>query len=392
METIGPYKVLNTLQGARRPMFVVAGKDGAKLLVKTAPLAGLNPEERERFEREAAICSTLDHPNLVRVVDSGQTPEFLYQVMPYLEGSDLGKVFGSGRQFTWDGKLSVMEGVCDGLAFAHARKLVHRDIKPANLFLENTGVVRILDFGMVRMDSSVLTRVGAAVGTLNYMAPEQVRGEPCSPASDVFAAGIVFHQLCTGAHPFAGSKKSLPEILSAILFDPPPAWNLADAPEGLEFVVRRALEKDPAKRWQSASELRQAVSLCRFTLENRPSSQAGAAPAFVAPPAVPMADSDKTVVIRRSTPPPVVAAPLPPEPPRVIPPPPTPALPTSDSRFCAACAYSNPKDAVLCAHCGVPLLAPQLPASEPVSNKLWIVAGIGVLVLVLGIVIGLVTR
>lgn len=385
METIGPYKILSTVQGARRPMYVVTGKDGSKLLVKTAPLAGLSPEERERFEREAAICATLDHPNLVRVIDAGQTPELLYQVMPYLEGSDLSKVFASGRRFTWDERLSIMDGVCDGLAFAHGRKLIHRDIKPANLFLESTGHVRVLDFGMVRMDSSVLTRVGASVGTLNYMAPEQVRGEPCMPASDVFSAGIVFHQLCTGAHPFAGGKKSLPEILSAILFDEPPIWNVEGAPEGLEFVVRRALAKDISKRWQSASELRQALSLCRFTLQNQPAT-------VVDVPAVPppQTDPDKTIVIPKtpssvrptSSPSREPSPPAPPAPRMVIPPKP-------DSRFCAACTHANSKDAVICARCGVPLQAPTIPAASPTPprrpNLLWI--GITAVALTLALIV-----
>ena len=373
METIGPYKILGTVQGARRPMYVAAAKDGSKLLVKTAPLAGLSSEERERFEREAAICATLDHPNLVRVIDAGQTPELLYQVMPYLEGSDLSKVFASGRRFTWEERLSIMDGVCDGLAFAHGRKLIHRDIKPANLFLESTGLVRVLDFGMVRLDSSVLTRVGATVGTLNYMAPEQVRGEPCTPASDVFSAGIVFHQFCTGAHPFAGGKKSLPEILSAILFDEPPIWDVEGAPEGLEFVVRRALAKDVSKRWQSASELRQALSLCRFTLQNQPAAAAVAVPA--APP--PATDPDKTIVMpktasgaRPNSPPSREPAPPAPPTPRVV----IPSKP--DLRFCAACTHANPKDAVICARCGVPLQAPPIPAASPTPakrpNLLWI--------------------
>ena len=116
---------------------------------------------------------------------------------------DLNKAIASGRQFSWSDKLSIMEAVCAGLQYAHQLGLVHRDIKPANLFLENSGNTRILDFGMAREGSSELTRAGSAVGTLNYMAPEQIRGETCTAATDVFATGIVFQQLSTGLHPFA---------------------------------------------------------------------------------------------------------------------------------------------------------------------------------------------
>ncbi len=389
METIGPYKVVSTLKGGRRPMFVVTAKDGSTLALKTVPLADLNPEERERFEREASVCSTLDHPNLVRVVDSGNTADALYQAMPYLEGADFTKVFGSGRQFSWDEKLSMMEGVCDGLAYAHGRKLVHRDIKPANLFLENNGNVRILDFGMVRLDSSVLTRAGAAIGTLNYMAPEQIRGEPCTPASDVFATAIVFHELCTGSHPFAGRKKSLPEILSAILFDAPPAWEATGAPEGLEFVIRRALEKDAAKRWPSAAELRQAIALCRFTMENRPGAAAVVAAAVPVPAA---SDSQKTVVMKREAGPrPVASAPVEasvspvtraPEPP--------PAPPRTDVRFCPACARPNAAGTVICVHCGGPLSAIVNDGSAGSALRfkaVWIAAGIVAVLAILAVIV-----
>lgn len=109
---------------------------------------------RQRFNREAAICMELDHPNRVRVYDSGEADGFLYQAMDLLEGADLGKVLAERRPLSWEQKLSLMEQVCDGLTYAHARNLIHRDIKPSNLFLENSGRIRILDFGMARTQSS----------------------------------------------------------------------------------------------------------------------------------------------------------------------------------------------------------------------------------------------
>ena len=126
---------------------------------------------------------------------------------------------------------------------------MHRDIKPANLFLENSGRVRVLDFGMVRVAESELTKVGSSLGTLNYMSPEQIRGERCTPATDVFSAGIVFFQLATGRHPFSARDRSLGQVVSAIVFETPPKLSelAPDAPEGLEFILDRALEKDPAR-------------------------------------------------------------------------------------------------------------------------------------------------
>src|SRR3954471_1995041 len=178
-----------------------------------------------------------------------------YGQMRLWEGADLGKVMAAGRAFTWDQKLGIMEQVCNGLEYAHANRLVHRDVKPANLFLENSGNVRVLDFGMVRVAESELTKAGSSLGTLNYMAPEQIRGQRCTQATDVFSAGIVFFQLASGRHPFSSKDRSLPQVVSAIVFEAPPKLSelAPDAPEGLEFLLNRALEKDPEKRLQNAA-------------------------------------------------------------------------------------------------------------------------------------------
>ncbi|MBI3694747.1 MAG: protein kinase, partial [Acidobacteria bacterium] len=342
-------------------------------------VAGLPPDVRERFNRETAICKELDHPNLVKVYDSGEAEGVLYQAMDLLEGADLSKVLAERRPLSWEQKLSIMEQVCDGLAYAHARQLVHRDIKPANIFLENSGRIRILDFGMARVESSMLTKVGMAVGTLTYMAPEQIRGETCTAASDVFAAGIVFYELASGKHPFSLSGTELPEILRAVLFQAtPPLKQLApDAPDGLELVLTKALEKNRDHRLQNAGDFKQALSLCKITLKLR-------APA--SPSAEPF-DPAKTVVVRRPDRP--AAPPAPPPPPskaEPAPPPPKP-VPKPQLIFCPSCTHGNPRDAVTCARCGLPLIAEQAPMAEAeASDKSlqWaviVVAAVGILLL-----------
>src|SRR6185369_3136840 len=165
MDKIGPYEILAPLHMGPQPLYRGKAADGRIVAVKTIPVKGLSPEMRERFMREAETCRALDHPNLVRVFESGEANGMLFQAMELLEGSDLGKVLGEGRKFTWEDKLSIMEQVCDGLQYAHEHKLVHRDIKPANLFLENSGRVRVLDFVMVRVAESELTKVGSSLGT-----------------------------------------------------------------------------------------------------------------------------------------------------------------------------------------------------------------------------------
>src|SRR5688572_29801883 len=138
MTKIGPYQILETLHLGPQPLFRAKAPDGQIIALKAVAVADLTPETRERFLREALICRALHHPNVTRVFDAGEADGMLYQAMELLEGGDFSKVMGEGRHFNWAEKLSLMEQVCEGLNYAHERRMVHRDIKPANLFLENS--------------------------------------------------------------------------------------------------------------------------------------------------------------------------------------------------------------------------------------------------------------
>jgi serine/threonine protein kinase len=402
MDKVGPYEIVETLHRGPQPLYRVKAADGRVLALKAAPVANATAESRERFSREAETCRALDHPHLVRVVDAGEADGMLYQVMELLEGADLGKVMGEGRPFSWEQKLSIMEQVCDGLQYAHEHHLVHRDIKPANLFLEDSGRVVVLDFGMVQVAESELTKVGATVGTLNYMAPEQIRGERCTAASDVFSAGIVFFQLASGRHPFSSKGRSLPEIVSAIVFEAPPKLSelCPDAPEGLEFLLNRALEKDPAKRLQNAGELRQSIAVCRLAMGHAaaPVEPAAADPeeaktkVFSTATTAPV-DGEKTQVFRR---PGVVAAPAAPKPapPPVVAAPAVAAAPKPAPglrfRYCPSCTSANPPDASVCGRCGLPL-AEGVPAKKATNWGMWVAVGVAV-VLAIALVLVLVVK
>jgi serine/threonine-protein kinase len=421
MDKIGPFELVETIHRGSQPLFRARAKGGGQdIAVKAIPVANLTPEMRERFNREAETCKLLDHPNLIRVFETGEADGMLYQAMELLEGADLGKVMSEGRHFDWQSKLSIMEQVCAGLQYAHDHKLIHRDIKPANLFLENTGRVKVLDFGMVRVAESELTKVGSSLGTLNYMSPEQIRGERVTPATDVFSAGIVFYQLASGRHPFSSRDRGLAQVVSAIVFETPPKLSeiCPDAPEGLEFILNRALEKDPARRLQNAGDLKQAVGLCRMTLDIAPPPAPAApldpgatkvmrSPAFTPPPAA--EDDGKTRVMRRPTiapgvPPvdgekptdqrpaasaqpddfektraaprmsgPKPVAPLPVQPPPPKPAPPKPLAPPRQPQYsyCPSCTFANPIGSPVCQRCQTPLAAPPSPppAVVPKSNQ-----------------------
>jgi len=387
MDKIGPYEILEVLHRGPQPLYRAKAPDGRVVAVKTTPTAELNAETRERFQREAETCRTLNHPNVIRVFEMGEAGGVLYQAMELLEGADLGKVMAEGRRFSWDEKLSIMEQVSEGLQYAHERKLVHRDIKPANLFLENSGNVRVLDFGMVRVAESELTKVGSSLGTLNYMAPEQIRGDRCTPASDVFSAGIVFYQLATGRHPFSGKDRSLPQVVSAIVFEEPAKLGevCPDAPEGLAFILDRALQKDASRRIQNGGDLKQAISLCRMTMKVGMAAPPSAAetklmPAYAAPPEP--TEEEKTKVFKRAAPAARPAAPA------AAPPPPgpvkaaqaSPAAPAAarpQFRYCPACTTPNPPGATECRSCGTPLAGSRTRAAAERSKPWALYAALG---------------
>ncbi|MCU0248081.1 MAG: serine/threonine protein kinase [Bryobacter sp.] len=353
MQKVASYDILETLEGGPRPLYKARGASGVVAL-KTMPTQGVSDEERARFLREAEVTRGLDHPNLLPVSDSGESDGVLYMAMELLEGMDLRKALAAGRTGGWPERLSIMEQVLDGLAIAHGRGLVHRDIKPANIFLENSGRVRLLDFGMARVSASTLTRAGASVGTLNYMAPEQLRGEPCVPATDLFAAAVVFHELATGRHPFSSGETNLAKVLSNIMFLAAPALDAAiGAPEGLQQVLAHALEKDPAKRTQSAEQFRRELAICRLMLELGAQSVTRTAE-HAQPAAAAEEDLAKTRVIRRQPAPPPAPLEVAEKAAPVVPPKRAASTPVV---YCPNCTETNPIGAAVCRRCSLPLTA-----------------------------------
>lgn len=387
---IAEFELLEPLHGGTHPLFKARDAAGNVVALKAIPLSAASEEQRERFLREAEIAKSLEHPNLVKVMASGTGETHLYQVMEMLEGSDLRKILAQQLALSWEQRLQIMEQVCDGLGYAHYRGLVHRDLKPANLFLENSGRLRILDFGMARIQDSKLTQAGVALGTLNYMAPEQIRGEKCTAASDVFSCGIIFYELITGRHPFSHARAGVQEILTAMLFQaPPPLRELApDAPAGIENVIGQALDKDPSRRPQNASELRGMLRSCRI---------GGQAAAPQAPAPVQAPDLGATRKIKRpdvealkamkQAADQAAAKPAPPPPAPVAPPKPVAVPRRAETVYCPACTQANTKGASVCKHCGASLMAtstkmaPMQPGKTTSSSSQWIIAGVIVIVI-----------
>jgi eukaryotic-like serine/threonine-protein kinase len=262
METIGKYQIVRVLGqgGMGRVYEAVDPVIGRRVAIKTISVTLVADEEvRARFFREAQAAGRLSHYNLITIYDIGEVDDSPYIVMEYLEGCDLSRTIRGGG-LSFDKKLQVMIDICEGLAYAHGRDIVHRDIKPANIFITGHGQVKILDFGLARGALSEMTETGRIVGTPNYMAPEQIRGEESDHRVDIFAAGVVFYELLSGRKAFEGD--SVATTMYKVLETHPQPVHLLDRslPPAISHVVERALAKDKTARYQTSSEMLQAIS------------------------------------------------------------------------------------------------------------------------------------
>ena len=230
----------------------------------------LSDDERfvARFRREALAVARLIHPNIVQVYDSGVDDGRHYIVMEYVQGRSGAQILQKQGPLDGDTTAEIGAQACAGLDYAHRRGIIHRDVKPGNLMIVGGPVgggemtVKLTDFGIARaIEQTRITQVGSVVGTAAYLAPEQVRGEEATPATDVYALGVVLYQFLTGRLPYEGS--SLAELAVRQQNEkplPPDTYN-GEVPETLGAAVLRALEGDPGRRYASAGELAAGLRL-----------------------------------------------------------------------------------------------------------------------------------
>ena len=214
-----------------------------------------SPEHRERFFREARAAAQLSHRNIITIYDLGEQDGSPYLAMEYLEGRDLDQRLHDPEGMSLTRKLELALSICEGLAHAHQCGLIHRDIKPANVFVTDDGVVKILDFGLARLITSELTRTNAVVGTVNYMAPEQLRGERADHRADIFSFGVLLYELLGGRKPFQGDSAA--STMYKILHETPQALDELDPAIGspLTTIVDRAMAKAREDRYQRMTDL-----------------------------------------------------------------------------------------------------------------------------------------
>jgi serine/threonine protein kinase len=268
-QVIGHYRVLEKIgAGAMGEVFRARderlGRDVALKLIR--PASSDNPDHLRRFELEARAAAALNHPNIVAIYDVGFNDGTPYIVCELLEGNTLRKRLADGAlpvPVALDYALQIVQG----LIAAHDRRIVHRDLKPENLFVTADGRVKILDFGVAKLQSSpedsarpveeltTVTRSGAVIGTVAYMSPEQLRSKPVDHRSDIFSVGAILYEMLAGRRAFRGETEV--DTMTAVLLENPPEIDLEQVrvPESLLQIVRHCLEKEPENRFQSARDL-----------------------------------------------------------------------------------------------------------------------------------------
>ena len=210
---------------------------------------------RRRFEREARIASEVVNEHVVPVVDFGEASGRLYIAALYVEGDSLAARISAQGALSLAEALRLASDLADALEALQARDLVHRDVKPANVIVDEGGAAALTDFGLARgVADTVLTKTGMVVGTVDYLAPELIRGEQASHASDVYALGCLLYECLAGAPPFAGNA-FVETLIAHVRDEPRDLCDLrADLPESVSWTVLKALAKDPAQRPPTATE------------------------------------------------------------------------------------------------------------------------------------------
>lgn len=222
----------------------------------------LQPTVLERFRHEASTMAGLHHLNVVQLHDFIDN-DGLYLVMEYVEGEELSDYI-IRKPIAWEQAVEMFLQILDAVSYAHRRGIIHRDLKPSNIMISKTGVVKVLDFGVAKLideTSPTLTRTGAKIGTVLYMSPEQIKGQPVDIRADIYSLGVTFFQMLTGESPYNLEQQNEFDISLCIVNNPLPRIQLTNnqLPEALQEIIDKATAKNPSDRYQSCYELAEAL-------------------------------------------------------------------------------------------------------------------------------------
>lgn len=267
---LGNYKILEKIgAGGQGTVYkAVDSKLGRTVVIKVLPEELVAKEaNRKRFEREARLASSLDHPNICTIFDLNEIDGVHFIAMQHIEGRNVRQLV-NGRPLQLESALSIIIQVADALAVAHAQGIIHRDVKAGNVMVNSKGQVKVLDFGLAKLlDDDVartsgihhteLTEVGVPYGTATYAAPEQARGDRVDSRADIFSTGVLLYEMLTGTWPFRG--QTAVDVRHSVLHSEPTPLNEArpdPVPPRLQQILDRALKKDPRDRYQQMAQFR----------------------------------------------------------------------------------------------------------------------------------------
>jgi serine/threonine protein kinase len=262
-KTLGRYKIIGELgRGAMGAVYravdpLIEREVAIKTLLPNLP-EDVMDEVRERFIREARSAGRLNHPNIVTIFDVGEHEGVAYIAMELLEGRSLQQILKDKERLTFPVIAELAAQVADALDVAQQFKIVHRDVKPANIMVGPSGRAKLTDFGVAHLDSSSMTQTGAALGSPKYMSPEQVLGLPLDPRSDIFALGVVLHEMLTRRTPFERpNDTTVFPMMHRIAGEPHIPLRQVDPaiPQAFDHILTRALAKKPDQRYQRGAEM-----------------------------------------------------------------------------------------------------------------------------------------
>ena len=271
LEKIGPYEFLDVLgRGGMGTVFKGKHEETGELhAVKVlAPNYSQEPHFRARFESEIKALIKLDHPNIIRLINFGQEEGNMFFGMELVDGKSLFEIQRSGHKFTPPQCLAIAKDVCNGLKHAHDRGIIHRDLKPGNLMMTKDRIVKIADFGIAKSYGSSQNTGNNILGTMDYMSPEQAKGEQVTAKSDIYSLGTVLFTLLSGKPPFTAN--SIEESFRNLTRIPAPYVSsvVPDVPHEVDHLIRRMMEKKPEKRLATAQATLHQINEAQQLLKN----------------------------------------------------------------------------------------------------------------------------
>lgn len=258
-DKVGRYEVRGLVgRGAMGVVYCAVDPGlGRSVAIKTMSISD-SPHEaelRKRFLQEAQAAGQLQHPNIITVHELFEEGDTAFLVMELLEGASLSALLREKKALSLAEKISIIDQMAAGLSEAHAHRIVHRDVKPSNIFVVRSGVVKVLDFGVAKVGEGELTKAGTVFGTVEYMAPEQVRGQSVTQQADIFSLGVVSYELLSGRNPFRADTLAA-SVFKIMSDNPGKLSDDANVPAEIEAVVFRALAKPMVDRFTTLNELR----------------------------------------------------------------------------------------------------------------------------------------